>query len=1226
MYKIFTESRKKRFLMRISFIYIFLMVCSIQLFTASSSRGQGLEDIEVTIEVNEGNLISVIKKIELQTELTFAYLPTEVESYNDIAVKSGRQSVKSVLEQALINTHLDYRYVENSVIILPKESKSYSENVVQRDLFSVKNRKSMHVNRRNTVKKVEFLHRRSVFELLDKRLVMNVSGKVLSSEGEPLIGVNILVKGTDKGTATDFNGSFDLADVDENAVLVISYIGYQTQEVTLNGESELTITLLEDSQTLDEVVVVGYGTQKKVNITGAVDVISEDQMENRPVSTVSQVLEGQAPGLQIEAGRNGYEPGASLGINIRGVGSLNGGSPYVLIDGFPGNMDLLNPNDIESISILKDAAASAIYGARAPFGVILITTKGGGGSDKLEITYSNNMSIGYPNNLPDLLDSYTFARVLNEAGDNWGGRSYSNDYVDRIIAYQNQDWDYLKQFSLPDATHFETTANIDNGTWDSGSGHADYDWMDVYFGNSNSQRHNLSVRGGLTNKSTFYFSGSFLDQNGMINYGADSYKRFNILGKISAEITDWMDFRYETRFVRSPREKYNGGLPQGDATYASTFRQLSRTIPTQALYDGYGYYTGSFVPDLLYRGTNRFETTENWHTLATEIRPFKNGKIYGDFAYQSTGIDGTEKNLTMYNHDLNQNPVPVSYTVPNMIRQSQTNSYYWVSNVYAQYDISLKDSHNFSAMAGIQYEYSKNHFMQVQKTNLVVQNVQSLETATGDAISSEALSHWSTQGYFSRIKYNYKEKYLLEANARYDGTSRFQEGNRWGFFPSFSAGWNMDKERFWGNLGKSVNTLKLRASWGQLGNQQVAAYSDLALIPLETGQLDWIFTPGAGRSIGYTSIPSLVSPYLTWETATNANAGMDVSFLNHRLNASFDFYKRVTENMIGPSEPVPGIIGTNVPQSNNATMESIGWELSARWVQKIKNSSFDWFIGLNISDVKSKVTQYLNPSGLITSWYAGKEVGEIWGYTAHELFQTQEEVDMYTEQINLSFLFNSWNTGDLKYEDINGDGSVNPGANSTDNHGDLSIIGNNSPRYQYGISGGINFKDIDFSFLIKGTAKRDFMFGSANSNTRFWGIDRLPFTTLTPEHLDYFRDQPGDKYVGLYEGDANINLDAFWPKIYNDPGQNSKNRFPSTRYLVDASYVRLQNVQIGYSLNAGLLEKLRISNFRIYLSGENLITFSELMKGIDPAALGTYGAGLTYGSEQVYSLGLTISL
>jgi TonB-linked SusC/RagA family outer membrane protein len=527
-------------------------------------------------------------------------------------------------------------------------------------------------------------------------------------------------------------------------------------------------------------------------------------------------------------------------------------------------------------------------------------------------------------------------------------------------------------------------------------------------------------------------------------------------------------------------------------------------------------------------------------------------------------------------------------------------------------------------LTGYQAESNLERRMSVRKNTLLVNDVTSLQTAIGNPIATEDLSHWSTQGYFARLTYNFDEKYLLELNLRRDGTSRFRRGNRWGTFPSVSVGWNIDRERFWEPVKKVVNNFKIRGSWGELGNQNVTPYQDMNLIPLNANPLSWIYTYGQSRPIGYTGTPSLVSPYLTWESARSSNLGVDLSFLSERLRSSFDLFERETVNMIGPAEAQPGVLGATLPKANNSTLRTRGWEWSLRWQQQVA-PGFSYFLNANLYDARTFVTKYLNPTGLLSSWYAGKEQGEIWGYTSNDLYRTQAEVEAHRSAVNLSSIWGgAWRPGDVKYEDINGDGQVNRASNTLNDHGDLSIIGNSTPRFQYGILAGLNFKGFDFSVLFKGTAKRDLFFG-ADENV-FWGF-RNTATQSSPfiNHLDYFRDKEGDKYTGLYEGEANLNLNAYLPRPYLN-GEDIKNKEISTRYLQSGAYLRLQNIQLGYNVESALLKKIRLQKVRLYVAGENLFTLTSLPNGIDPVAVvSAWGVGKTYGADRMLSFGLTMT-
>jgi TonB-linked SusC/RagA family outer membrane protein len=524
-------------------------------------------------------------------------------------------------------------------------------------------------------------------------------------------------------------------------------------------------------------------------------------------------------------------------------------------------------------------------------------------------------------------------------------------------------------------------------------------------------------------------------------------------------------------------------------------------------------------------------------------------------------------------------------------------------------------------MAGMQFEKGANDQLWGYKPDLIVEDVPSLQTATGVAQVSEVLKHNATQGYFGRLNYNFRDKYMIEANIRYDGTYVFREGNRWGLFPSASLGWNLHRESFWTVIEPYVNTLKIKASWGQLGNQNRDPYSDLELIPIQTGKLGWIFSPGGSRRIGYTSAPGIVNRNLTWETATTKNLGFETSFLKNRLSANIDIYERLTTNMVGPSEAKPGVLGASMPNINNATLRTRGWEVSLSWKHSI-SKDLSYFVNFNLTDYKSVVTKYNNPTGTLSTWYEGREVGEIWGYTVNDLFRTQADLDAYQATTDLKFLGANWRTGDVKYEDVNGDGKVNNGTNTVDDHGDLSIIGNDNPHYITGITLGVNYRGFDFSTLWTGILKRDTWFGSGGN--LYWGFHSQWWNgNLQTRNLDYFRDEPGTDYYGVYEGEANINTDAYWPRPYLDGNQNKNTNNANTRYLMNSSYLRMSNIQLGYTLPQKLMSKLHLSNVRVFFSGENLLTFSKLPVGIDPEIQN--GASMSYGADRVCSFGITIS-
>ncbi len=1182
--------RKGLLIMKLSLLLIVLGV----LQSAASVYAQNWR---FSLDENNISIKEVLNRIENQSEFRFFYEEEKLNVDDKFNVKIKNSTITEVLDQLFKEAGVEYKVLDNNFIVLkPAE------------------------------KEVNLL---SDFQQQNK----TISGKVTDSSGLPLPGVTIVVKGATRGTITDTDGNYSLPNVPKGATLVFSFVGMRTQEIPVAGKTSINVTLEEETIGIEEVVAVGYGTQKKINITGAVDVISNEQIQNRQSPTVSQLLQGQVPGLDVSVGQSGFQPGATLSLDIRGIGSLNGGKPYVVIDGFPGDMNNLNPDDIESISILKDAAASAIYGARAPYGVILITTKSGRRNKKMTVTYNGSVSINTPQRLPDMPDSYTHARVMNEAAGNLGGRhKYSDQQIDYIIAYQNEDWSYLREaLNLPDNMDpkYGTSPNASgNGKWNANyKGYANNNWYDIMYGHSVNQKHNLSLQGG-TKKTSYYLSTGFLSQGGVLNFGEDTYKRGNLSAKINTAISDWWDVRYETRFMKSERYFPNGNQYAGSKySYVQLFHWISRAFPSEPMYTGYGdQYQPIFIRLLEDGGNDRVTTTENWQILATELRPAKGWKINADFAYKSVDLlHNNVRTAFYYESSVDRTELLPGYrAIPNSIKVIHQSNYYWSSNAYTSYELSLKEKHNFFVLAGAQFETARNNSLSAMKKNMIVQDVPSLQTATGDPEVGESLSHWATEGYFSRFSYNYDEKYLFESNIRMDGTSKFRKGNRWGFFPSFSLGWVISKERIWEPVAPYINYLKFRGSWGSLGNQNINAYLDLPLIPLNMGALNWIFNYGETKPLGYTNTPSLVSPSLTWETATTKNLGANMALLNQRLQFDFDWFERSTTNMIGPSEVVPGVLGTSVPRSNNATLRTRGWEVVLKWKDRV-SKDLSYFINLNLYDNKSVVTKFNNPTKSLWTWYEGAEVGAIWGYTTDGLFKSQEEVDAHLAEVDQSFIYKKWRPGDVIYKDIDNDGKIGNGAYTLDDHGDLSIIGNSTPHYQFGISAGVNYKGFDFSILCKGTAKRELYYNT--SSTAYWGFNVAFQSDVMTKNFDYFRDKPGDKYTGLYSGDKNINLDAFWPKPYLNRNENTKNRKPTDRYLANASYMRVQNVQLGYNLPQKITSKMKLAKLRIYFSGDNLLTLTKLPVGIDPVASKGYNkqAGKTYGPDRMYSLGLTIT-
>ncbi len=1022
--------------------------------------------------------------------------------------------------------------------------------------------------------------------------VSTITGTVTSKEdGASLPGVNVLVKGTHQGTVTDANGKYSIALTKENAVLQFSFIGYLTQEFPVSGTSTIDVVLSMDVLGLEEVVVTGYGTQKKENLTGAVEVVSSETLENRPVANVAQAIQGVVPNLNISNTNLGGEPGATQSWNIRGVGSLTGNdSPYFLVDGVPMSINNVNPEDIESVTVLKDAAASAIYGSRAPYGVVLITTKKGKKNEGVSFTYTNNFAWSKPTIIPKQQNSRDFVDYYNDGFKNAGMAPYFDDeWIQRIEDHQAG--------LLPEAI-----VNPDDNT--RYLSQANNDWMDIYYNHyAFRQKHDFSLKGGGEN-TTYYVSAGIYDQGGQLRWGDEYYKRYNITANISSKVTDWLKFDFSTKYTRGDIQNPQAWAGYG---YSVMWHQLSRQWPTSALYNEHGDIIDFTTLLFAEGGKIRTLSNDSWTTLAAELEPVKGWvtrATYNFNIYSSTRMDhrkqvfGTRADGTKYS---------AAYPLTEY-RETFGNNIYQMFNVTSSYSRSIGE-HNLFLMLGYEQELQQNSGLWGYKKALVTDAVPSISTATGDSYIDDSKSHWATQGVFGRFTYNFKGKYLFEFNARYDGSSRFASGKRHGFFPSGSVGYHLSKEGFWDPISNIINDFKIRASYGSLGNQNVPNYLYVNILPVRTN-LSWIM--GGSRPV-YTLAPGLISPSLTWETSTTTDIGLDAAFLNRRLSLVFDYYDRVTSNMFGPAESLPSVLGTSPPQENNAKLGTKGFEVSLKWADKI-GSDLRYNVRFTLANSVSTVLEYSNPTKYLGNWREGEEIGEIWGLTSGGFFQDDSEVDDWADQ---SLFYKRWQAGDMKYVDTDGDGEITRGDWTEESHGDYSIIGNNSPKYAYGITGGLTWKGLDLNIFLQGVAKRDIMF-SRYTNV-FWGFrGNMWQNSMYQEHLDYWR--PAD-----YEGRLGPNTDAYYPRNYIS-GEHLKNTQPQTKYLQNGAYMRLKNLQIGYTLKSDWTKKVAIQRARIYFSGENLLTFTKLSKLFDPEALGGgWGSGKIYPLAKLYSLGVNIT-
>ena len=1037
---------------------------------------------------------------------------------------------------------------------------------------------------------------------------ITIKGQVVDeTTSEPLIGVSILEKGTNNGIITDIDGNFSL-QASLNSTIAISYIGYVTQEIPVNHVKG-TIKLKEDTQTLDEVVVVGFGTQKKVNLTGSVATASAKDFEARPVSSAVQALQGVIPGLNISNSGHGGELNASKSINIRGNGTVGkdannndyaSGSPLILIDGMEGDLNTINPQDIESISVLKDAAASSIYGSRAPFGVVLVTTKSGK-SGRPVINYNNSFRFNTPIKMPKMMNAWEYVNYYDEAMFNKNSTHYYTE------EYKQKVKDYVDGKLAPN----DVAEAQGNGKWNYDYTWGNVDWLQEYYRNwSTAQEHNASISGG-TEKFTYYMSANYLGQSGFMRYGTDHNKRYNLTGKISAQITDYVKVDYSTRYSRTD---YDRPSILWNDFYNNVLR---RCRPVRPLKDPNGYYMSDInYIEALQNGGRQNEINDGLsQQVRITITPLKNWNIIGELNIKTDNNWTHYEHKRVYSHMAND---PEKTYVATMTGPSEDKVYEYAykslflnPNVYTNYDITL-GQHTIAATAGMQIERQKYRDVSAQRADMISTDlpVLNLTTSSQSYGISGVVQEWASAGFFGRINYDYAGRYLVEGNLRYDGSSRFRRGNRWILTPSFSLGWNIAREAFFESLAEKISTLKLRVSYGTLANANIYNwYPTYQTMDVKASNGNWLINNAKPNT---AEAPKLVSSSLTWEKIKTTNIGLDVAALNNRLTGSFDYFIRKTEDMMGPGIELPAALGTNVPPTNNTDMKTYGWELQIGWRDQI--GDFKYGAKLSLSDSQSKILRYGNPTGSLSKYVEGELIGNIYGYTTIGIAKTDEEMQQHLASLpngGQSALGSQWAAGDIMYADLNGDGKINNGSYTINDMGDMKKIGNSTPRFMTGINLDAAYKGWDLQMFWQGVLKRDWWPG--DKNMTFWGVtDGEWWSTSFKEHLDYFRTS---------ENPLGENLNSYYPR----PIFNTKNNKSQTRYLQNAAYMRLKNIQVGYTFPKVWINKLMLQNLRIFVSGENLLTITSLSDTMDPETCGAGYQSTEQANGTVYPLAKTIS-
>ena len=1053
---------------------------------------------------------------------------------------------------------------------------------------------------------------------------ITVSGRVLDDQGAPVIGAGVMVEGTSTGVATDLNGDYTIT-VPSDASLSIQSIGYETIVIPVRGRARIDVTLSTDDELLDEVVVVGYGTQKKANLTGAVDQVGAETFDGRPNANLAQMLQGRVANLNLKF--TDGRPNSSPSFNIRGKTSIGqGGSALVLIDGVEGNPGLLNPNDIESVSALKDAASSAIYGSRAPYGVVLITTKNAR-KGTATVSYQTNLSFETPTSMPDVVsDGYTWAEHFYTSWYNYKGSNPTA--INKTMEFTTA---WLEEYRQRAATgNYETLVSdgsvISKGRWlyyHTGTDYYDALYKDYTF----TQTHNLSVS-GADDRFDYYVSARLYDNNGLFDsqVNPDSYKMYNGRVKVGYQVTPWLKITSNTDIAYSkyvmPETQSEGG--------GNIWRNIAdEGHPCSPIVnpDGTLSYSGVYsVGDILYGGSNRTYTNRQAQsTVGAKATFFDNRlRLNADFTYRARSYDTHVHRL----------PSPFSRYegmieslaeikgLADYISETLRTYDYLANNEWIEYEDTW-GKHNFKVLVGYNYEQQTYRETYAYNDGLLSPNVDQLNLALGldnKSITSD-YSKWRTAGAFFRLNYNFAERYLLEINGRYDGSSKFPSRQRWAFFPSVSAGWRLSQEP-WFNVDHSIiSSIKLRASYGSLGNSNVGVYAYDETFEFETGRII------NGQKVRYTSAPSPIPESLTWETAQTIDGGLDMSFFSGRLNFTGDIYSRKTLNMYTVGPTLPDVFGASSPKGNFAEMTTRGFELSLGWDDALKLGGQPFKYGIHAT-----LADYVSTNSYNTSYYEGMVIGEIWGFVCNGLYQDQAQIDAdeasaaaagqahYNPLMQQTESYNVL-TGHMRFEDLNGNGYIDRGKNTADDPGDRKIIGNSEPRFIYSFGFDVEWAGIFANAFFQGVGKQDWY--PDNESSAFWGMYNRPYNQMPSWHLgNYWTEDNPNAYLPRYTG--------YFAPFYK--GRVNAN----TRYLQDASYIRLKSVQIGYNIPEKITRKIGLQKVSVFVAGENLWTWSPVYKwtrDIDVTAniygndsvLSTTGDGYNFPTMKSVSFGVKIN-
>ncbi|MBF1568405.1 MAG: TonB-dependent receptor [Prevotella shahii] len=1045
-----------------------------------------------------------------------------------------------------------------------------------------------------------------------------IKGNVSDAKGEPIVGATISEKGGTGGTITDINGDFTLDLAPDNAI-TISYVGFKPQ--TLKPTDGIHVTLDEQAKGLDEVVVIGYGTKKKANLIGAVSTVGAEELKDRPVTNLGQMLQGQVPNLNISF--NTGTPGEAATLNIRGKTSItNSGAPLVLIDGVEGSIDRINPNDIESVSVLKDAASAAIYGARAGFGVVLITTKNNK-DGQAHITYNGRFSFSAPTTKTNFMTvGYDVARLVDEFNTATTGSSYSELNADDYKMLEERRYDVTENPARPWAV-----VSQNDGLYHY---YGNFDWYNYIFNFAQpTWNHNLSVNGG-TEKMNYMISGGMNDHDGLYALSTDKYSTRTLMAKFNAEVTPWLKVFSTASLFKSKYKQAGYDYEDGGNVANLAFHAMPWIVPVNP--DGTNVYilpnsnnkpADGFAAMLRTgNGFTQVGKTEQTYAIGAVLKLMEGLEFTGKITYRNYAKEKLARSASfVYARKPGQELTANGWPFNNRLKDGRDTYENYVYDFYANFHRTFANVHNVSAVVGTNYERGHYKFVEPSGRDLTSEVLNDLSLSTGDKSVKSSQNEFALMGYFARLSYDYAGKYLVEANMRYDGTSRFPRNHRWGFFPSLALGWRISEEAFFEPVRPTISNLKLRASVGSLGNQITdnsakfnnnTFYPYMRLITLKpTTNLNYIFD---NAQAVYASLGAPTSGSLTWETIVTQNVGLDVGLFNNRLSLVLDVYSRTTKDMLAAARALPAVYGYNAPYENNGELRTNGFELVVGWNDKFNLAGKPFYYGVNLTlaDSKTKITKFKgNESKVLGQDYEGMEWGEIWGYRIKGIYQSdQEAIDRGVDQSFLGTRFTD-KAGDLIFDDVDGSTKIDQGKGTLEDHGDLVRIGNAMPRYNYGITVNMAWMGFDFSMFWQGIGKQNVYPGG--NNMLFWGPYARAYSSFIPE------DFPSKVW-------SKNNRNAYFPRPVADLARSFAMSRPNDRYLQNLAYCRLKNLTVGYTLPKTLTKKVYLEKVRLYFSGENLFITSKLKSDyIDPEQMMHDTNGRVYPFSKTFSFGLDVS-